>query len=414
MKIFEGAEHIHFVGIGGIGMSALARWCLSEGKKVSGTDTVASSLIDSLMKEGAQIEIGRDIVLPKHLDLLVYSDAVPLDDPQREMAVERSIPSLNYFQALGEATRGKRLIAIAGSHGKTTTVAMLALILQEAELDPTVVMGSTFSELGGKNFRSGNSDLVLVEACEYRRNFLYLEPNLLGIVNIDLDHLDYFKNDADYYLAFKQFAEQSEDVIWPEDILPYDGPLGVPGEHNRWNAGLATMMAELLGVSKDQIEKSLVKFHGAGRRMEFKGSLNGADFYDDYAHHPIEVKATLQAMRERFPDRNLIAVFQPHQYSRTTAFLEDFVFAFAQADEVIIPNIYESRDSESDKAQVSVDSLVAAISESHTKVKNGQGLSATADHLKKNVGEGDLVLVMGAGDVGHVVEMIDNLQFYNA
>lgn len=405
MEIFEETNKVFFVGIGGIGMSGLARLLKAKERHVEGSDAHASSTTQELEDEGIAVHLGHaGTQLPEDTELLVYSEAVPEDNPERQQAREWGIPEMSYFEALGEATRHHHVIAIAGSHGKTTTTAMLGLILERAGKDPTVIVGSKLKEFGNRNVRVGQSDLFVVEACEYRRNFMSLKSDLLGITNIELDHLDYFKGQEDYEQAFEDLAAQSQEVLWPEDVSEYEGELSIPGEHNLMNAGMAAALARRLGVGEPAIASALLDYKGAWRRFEFKGaSLYGALIYDDYAHHPTEIRATLAGAREQFPDARIVAVFQPHQYSRTAALLDEFADAFADADEVIIPNIYEARDTAEDKAAVSTDTLVEAIAEYHDDVKNGQGLAETAAYLAETTEEGDVILVMGAGDVNKII-----------
>lgn len=283
---------------------------------------------------------------------------------------------------------------------------MLGLILEKAGLDPTVVIGTKVKEFGNKNIRIGKSDLMLVEACEYRRNFLSLKPELLGILNIELDHVDYFESFADYEKAFKELAAQSHEVVWSEDYSDYEGELTIPGQHNLLNAGMAANLARKIGVDENVIANVLKKFDGTWRRFEYRGTCGGALVYDDYAHHPSEIQATLQAAREKHPEARIIVVFQPHQYSRTATLLEAFAESFEDADEVIIPNIYEARDSIQAKHAINAEILVDKISEYHENVRFGDGLNETADYLLETAVDGDLILVMGAGDVNKIIPMI--------
>ena len=398
-------------------MSGLARLFKAHGKEVLGSDSTDDTLVQELVEEGFEIVIGHEEEsLPQDTDLVVYTEAVPLDNPELELARERGVPVMTYFQALGKATDSYRLLAIAGTHGKTTTVAMLALILINAGLDPTVLVGSKLEEFGNSNLRLGgtssgvtggaNEPIFLVEACEYRRNFLPLQPDLLGVLNVELDHVDYFKDQEDYESAFNELAAQSGEVIWPDELSEYEGELAVPGWHNLMNAGMAAQMARRLGVSEDVIAASLFEFKGTWRRFEYKGTLNGAAVYDDYAHHPTEIMATLEAAREKHPDARIVAVFQPHQFSRTAGLMSEFAESFEEADEVLIPNIYEVRDKDSDKEAGSADKLVAAISEHHENVSHTEDFDKTANYLRDTASEGDLIMVMGAGDVTHLVPMI--------
>ncbi|MEK9160359.1 MAG: UDP-N-acetylmuramate--L-alanine ligase [Patescibacteria group bacterium] len=405
MSFFEDQNVIYFVGIGGIGMSGLARLLKSFGKEVRGSDVAASSTTAELEAEGIAVDIGHTPEnLPEDAELVIYSEAVPPLNPELLKAKEFEIPAVTYFQALGEVTKDYRLIAIAGTHGKTTTTAMLGLILENAGLDPTILLGSKLKEFGGRNVKVGESDLFVLEACEYRRNFMSLEPELLGVTNMEMDHMDYFKSWEDYQMAFEDLSAQSEDVIWPDEVAEYEGEMGLPGAHNLMNAGLAAQIARRIGVSEDTIADTLKEYKGAWRRFEFKGpTVEGALIYDDYAHHPSEIQATLEGAREKYPEARIVAVFQPHQYSRTAALLDGFAESFENADEVIIPNIYEARDTEEDKHAVSTESLVEAISHHHDNVRDGEGLDATAEYLNDTIHDGDVIIVMGAGDVNRII-----------
>ncbi len=408
MSFFEDQNSVYFVGIGGIGMSGLARLMKAFGKEVSGSDSTASSTTAELEAEGIQVNIGHyPENLPEETELVIYSEAIPPVNPELLKAKELEIPMMTYFQALGEVTKDYRLIAIAGTHGKTTTTAMLGLMLDNAGYSPTVLLGSKLKEFGNRNVKVGESDIFVLEACEYRRNFMSLEPDLLGVTNMELDHTDYFKDWDDYQMAFEDLSAQSGEVIWPDEVGEYEGEMGLPGAHNLMNAGLAAQMARKLGVSEDVIADTLKEYQGAWRRFEFKGhTVGGAMVYDDYAHHPSEIQATLEGAREKYPEARIVAVFQPHQYSRTAALLEAFAESFENADEVIIPNIYEARDTDADKRAVSVDTLVEAIEHHHDNVRNGEGLDATAEYLEETLNDGDLVLVMGAGDVNKIIQKL--------
>lgn len=405
MSFFEDQNVIYFVGIGGIGMSGLARLLKSFGKEVRGSDSTASSTTAELEAEGIQVDIGHTPEnLPEDTELVIYSEAIPPVNPELLKAKEFEIPMVTYFQALGEVTKDYRLIAIAGTHGKTTTTAMLGLILENAGLDPTILLGSKLKEFGNRNVKVGDSDLFVLEACEYRRNFMSLEPELLGVTNMELDHVDYFKTWDDYQMAFEDLSAQSGDVIWPDEVAEYEGEMGLPGAHNLMNAGLAAQIARKMGVDEGTIADTLREYKGAWRRFEFKGpTLDGALIYDDYAHHPSEIQATLEGAREKYPEARIVAVFQPHQYSRTAALLDGFAESFENADEVIIPNIYEARDTDADKHAVSTETLVEAIAHHHDNVRDGEGLDATADYLNDTLNDGDVVIVMGAGDVGKII-----------
>lgn len=407
MTFLKDVDRTFFVGIGGIGMSGLARLLHAHGKHVSGSDLHASPITQELESEGIEVVIGhKPENIPSMTDVVIYSEAIPMTNPELELAKERGIPMMTYFQALEYVTEPYKLLAIAGTHGKTTTTAMLALILEREGIDPTVLVGTKMKEFGNKNVRIGQGEIFLVEACEYRRNFLSLHPDLLAILNIEIDHLDYFKTQEDYELAFKELADQSEEVIWPDEVSEYEGEIGVPGRHNLMNAGMAAALARRLGVGERVIESALYDFKGTWRRFEYRGTCKGALVYDDYAHHPSEIYATLEATREKHPEVRIVAVFQPHQYSRTARLLKEFAESFEEADEVIIPNIYQVRDTEEDLHAVSAEKLVEEIKKHHDNVRFGDGLENTAKYLLETAQTGELILVMGAGDVTHMIPMI--------
>jgi len=422
--------HIHFVGIGGIGMSALARLYRARGEEVTGSDASDSPLLEALRDEGMGVFVGHSAFqVSTDVEVVIYSEAISLDNPELESARERGIPMKTYFEALGEITEEFKTIAVAGTHGKTTTTALIARLLMQSYRDPTVVIGTQMHELEGKNMRLGGGDWMVVEACEYRRSFLHLAPTMVVLTNIELDHLDYYKNFEDYLDAFKEFVSMiPEDGVLigngddPNvrdvaesarcEVVFFDGDspdlnklkLKVPGHHNRMNALAAFTVGLVIGGEEEAMLSALNSFTGTWRRFEFKGHFNGADVYDDYAHHPTEIRATLQAAREKYPDHRLVAVFQPHQHSRTKHFLEEFAQAFDGADEVVIPNIYKVRDTEEDVKAVSVERFVSTLQKNHDMVKNGEGLEKTIGYLKETIGPNDLVLVMGAGDVWKVAD----------
>lgn len=436
--------HVHFIGIGGIGMSALARLYQARGREVTGSDTTDSPLLDALRDEGMGVFVGHSVFqVAESVEIVVYSEAIPLDNPELKAARVRKIPVKTYFEALGEVTEEFKTIAVAGTHGKTTTTALIARLLMQSYRDPTVVIGTQMKELDGKNMRFGGSEWMVVEACEYRRSFLHLSTNIVVLTNIELDHLDYYKDFDDYVSAFKEFVSMIPEngvLIGNGDdpavrevagaarcpVVFFDGDspdlkklsLKVPGHHNRMNALAAFTVGLLIGGEEEAMLSALNSFTGTWRRFEFKGHCNGADVYDDYAHHPTEVRATLQAAREKFPDHRIVAVFQPHQHSRARHFLAAFAEAFGGADEVVIPNIYGVRDSAADIRAISVEAFVEELQKHHDSVRNGGGLEATVAYLKGkgreagSVGENDLVLVMGAGDVWKVAEsLIDGMNF---
>lgn len=413
-------------------MSALARLYHAQKHEVTGSDATDSPLLVALRKEGIRVAIGHSLSnVPEGVNFVVYSEAIPIDNPELEAVRSAQISHKTYFEALGEWTRDKKAICIAGTHGKTTTTGLVSLLLMRAGLDPTVVIGSTMAELGHKNMRFGKSSYMVVEACEYRRSFLHLNPFIGVVTNMELDHTDYYRDLEDYVDAFRDFVKKipkngalivnGKDALCREVAKEAQCPvfffeassakvekfhLKVPGRHNLMNALAALIVGRFLGLKELEIIKALESFKGVWRRFEYKGELNGASVYDDYGHHPTEVLATLQGAREEYPNQRLVLVFQPHQHNRALHFLEGFREAFKLADEVIIPNIYAARDSKEDREDMPVKKFVKKLQKTHPCVRFGDGFENTVNYLKKTVDLDDLVIVMGAGDVWEVGEKI--------
>lgn len=423
----KNAKSVHFSGIGGIGISAIARMALSEGKSVAGSDREPSVVTDELEKLGANIAFGGQKAenIPADCDLLIYTNALGADSPELVEAAERRIPIMSYPQALNEISSEKYTIAISGTHGKTTTTAMTAQILIDAKLDPTVIVGSLMKSIGG-NFRAGKSRYFIVEADEYKRSFLNLSPKILAINNLDLDHLDYFHDLADIQRAFRELAEKipSDGLLICDkndpNLLPVitglkccvlnypDTDLAgiamkVPGGHNRKNAQVAATIAAALGVAPDTARKSLAGFEGTWRRFEYKGETeSGAAVYDDYAHNPQKVRAALEGAREAFPGKRLVVVFQPHLYSRTKTLFDDFKKSFADADHTIFAPIFAAREPHDDS--ISSDMLSEAVCAEGGKALSLPDFASIETHLKEVLKRGDVLITMGAGDVYKIGE----------
>ncbi len=424
-------KKVHFVGIGGIGVSAVARMMLHEGKRVSGSDRSDSELIAALRNEGASVHVGHNASnLPKDTDLLIYTVAVKEDNPELVEAKKNGTTVMSYPQFVGEISKNKYTIAVSGTHGKTTTTAMIAKILIDAGLDPTVIVGSLLKTADGKrtNFVPGKSKYLVIEACEYNRSFLQYYPQTLVITNIDNDHLDYYKDIADIQSAFAEIAgrvpqdgfvvtDKNHLIITPVlkglqgKIVNYDlyanmpFELKVPGIHNKKNAAAAFALAISLGIDPKAAQKSLESFAGTWRRFEYKGlTQNGAKVYDDYGHHPTEIRATLQGARELYPRERLIVAFQPHLYSRTKLLLEEFSESFGLADEVILGPIYAAR--EVDDGNVSSELLATKIAGKGGFAKSIDTLDGVANYLISNSKKGDVIIVMGAGDIYEVADKI--------
>ncbi len=435
-KFLKNIKKAHFIGIGGIGVSAVARMMLLRGASVSGSDRSASVITDRLASFGAHIVIEHNAKnLPDGADIVVYSPAVPESNHELALALERGIPTYSYPEMLGEISRGMRTIAVSGTHGKTTTTAMIAEILISAQKSPTVIVGSLLKS--GTNFVHGESDIFVVEACEYKRSFLNLSPEILVITNIDNDHLDYYKDIADIQSAFHELAMKvsatgfivadmsNENTLQAlagvsATIVDYSlgGSLGGPtaklkllvhGEHNIKNAKAALAVAWLLEVEESTALEALAGFQGTWRRQELKGeTTDGAIVYDDYAHHPTEIRATLQGFRAKFPTERIRVVFQPHLYSRTKLLLSEFSESFVDANEVIVAPIYAAR--ETPDPEVSAEILAQAIAD-HQKVA-GLRVWAMSDflaietYLRDTIQKGDIIITMGAGDVNKVGEAL--------
>ncbi|MCC7004620.1 UDP-N-acetylmuramate--L-alanine ligase [Candidatus Nomurabacteria bacterium] len=427
-NILNKSKNIHFIGIGGIGVSAVAKMMILEGKSISGSDMSDSQIIQELIKSGVKINIGhKKENLPKNTDLVIYTIAITDENPELKEARNRGIRCITYPEALHEISKDKYTIAISGTHGKTTTTAMIVKILIDAELDPTVIVGSILKDLKS-NFIAGESKYFVVEACEYRRSFLNINPSIVVVTNIDNDHLDYYKDLADIQKAFGEFALKLptnghlifdfNDKVVSEALnkskcdkqdfsvnfskIP---ELKVPGKHNIRNASAALSVAKILGIDEDLAKKSLAEFSGTWRRFEFKGKTkNSVKVYDDYAHHPTEVKASLSGAREKFKNQRIFVVFQPHLYSRTKLLLNDFANAFENVDEVILAPIYAAR--EPFDSSISSEILAQKIKETGKTAKSFLNFNEIKDYLSENLKSGDILITMGAGDVFKIGESL--------
>lgn len=419
----DNIKRIHFIGVGGIGMSGLARLFLHEGKAVSGSDRAPSDITAALEKEGVRF-FGSQIAenIESGIDMVVYTEAMAKDHPEMVAAKALKVPMVNYFEALGLVANQYYLIAVAGTHGKTTTTAMLIDILEEAELDPTAIVGSLRSKTHS-NFRAGKSKYFVVEACEYRRDFMHLEPDVLVITNIEAEHLDYYKDLPDIQSAFRELAlkvpEDGAVVVQTADssiqpvikdlkcqVIDYKQnfdltlPLKVPGVHNLLNAAAATAAAKFIAIRPDKIKSALQNFSGTWRRFEYKGTVNGAPVYDDYGHHPTELRATMSGARELYPGKRLVVAFQPHLYSRTAELFNDFVVALAAADRVILTHVYDARNT--GKAGVTGETLAKAVKAKNGNTEYVDDFADIVSLLKNTVTSDDVVLVMGAGDLNKI------------
>lgn len=388
------------VGIGGIGMSALAQYYESQGIRVEGSDRESSIITELLAQKGIAVTIGQKAEnVPQDAKLLIYSDAVPADNPERAQAEALGTPQTSYFEALGRAAEGKRVIAVAGTHGKTTTTAMIGKILADAGQDPTVIVGSIAADFGS-NFRAGKSDLFVVEACEYRRHFLLFKPEVLVITNVEWDHTDYFKNLGALEAAFEEARAQAKIVIERTRYVKESVPeLLLPGEFNKDNARAAKAAVRALGlsISDDVMDSALKTFKGTWRRFEYKGLLpGGARLIDDYAHHPTAIAKTIEAAKEKFSGKKIIIFFHPHLYSRTRDLFDEFARALAQADQVYILPVYAAREPHD--PGISHEALAQAVK---TKGGRAQALHDFSEVTKRlrEINSQNVVFTMGAGDI---------------
>ncbi len=361
-----------------------------------------------LRKKGIDIILGQTAKnISSDIDVVVYTEAVDSFNAERTEAQKFHIPQYSYFEYLGELSANYHTIAVAGTHGKTTTTGLIASGFQSEKFDATVVVGSTLKELEGSNFHPGTNDYFLVEACEYRENFRFLHPDIVVLTSVDYDHVDAFPTRQSYIDAFKRFCAKAKTVIFhagdegvEEVLADYKGEkisvekaesldLNLLGDFNQRNAALALELGKVLKLGSP-FKSGLESFSGAGRRQEFLGEKNGIQIYDDYAHHPAELVALLDGFRQKFPDKKIGLIFEPHQFSRTKMFFEDFKKAFSHADEVGLFPIYEARDSEEDKKFT-----LSAFCESYDRVRTGEDVDA----FLKKFSSGDVVIFAGAGKI---------------
>lgn len=417
----QNAERIHIIGMGGIGISALARLLVAQGKQISGTeDNESKETLDPLRALGVEVSLDLD---PKKLpaaDCYLFSDAWLTRHPEvLEEARTRGVPALSYFEALGQIANTYYLVAVSGAHGKTTTTAMLIDVLEAGGLDPTAVVGSLRAKTKS-NFRAGGNKYFVVEADEYMRHFLQFTPSILLINNIDADHLDYYKDLADIQSAFRELAQKipangfvvcnpSDPKVAPvvegiaATVVDYTKffdpqlPLKVLPLH-RINAAGVLAVANTLGVDSAVAKSALAEFSGTWRRFEYKGTTaKGALVYDDYAHHPLEIKTTLASILEQFPGKAVRVAFHPHLYSRTKILMDDFAKAFAGASDVVVAPIFAAR--EKPDSSVTSEILAARITAEGTPARAVESLEQITDYIQNEAGEGDLVVTMGAGDI---------------
>jgi UDP-N-acetylmuramate--alanine ligase len=445
----------HFIGAGGVGMSGLAQLLLKNKAIVTGSDQMASPVIDKLCQTGADIKIGHKADnLNADTDAVVISAAIKEDNPELKLARKKGFKIYKYARMLGILCNRYEGIAVAGTHGKSTTSGWLIYLLKQAGIDPNFIIGAEISQLGCSS-GTGDGNYFVAEACEYDRSFLNLKPKIACLLNIEPDHLDYYEDEEQIIDAFAKFALGTQpgglliangkdpnvakavsklppgvscetfglnkscnfsaqnirltDGLYSFDVFHNGKLLGatkisLPGRHNILNALAVFAMAARIKLPAQQILELLPGFTGIDRRLMLKGRFRETIILDDYAHHPTEIRASLAAIRQRYQPKRIWCIFQPHQYSRTRFFLDDFAESFKLADVTIVPEIYFVRDSQSAKKEVNSQMLAEKMQVAGTKALFIDSFAGICDYLKKNVTSGELVVTMGAGDIWKVAD----------
>ena len=453
---FNKPEHIHFIGIGGISMSGLAEILLGAGFSISGSDMKPSALTNQLESKGAKVFYGQCAEnISAEYDCVVYTAAIHADNPEFARCVELNLPMLTRAELLGQIMKNYQTsIAVSGTHGKTTTTSMFSSVLLAADADPTISVGGILEAIGG-NIRVGKSETFITEACEYTNSFLSFYPTMSIILNIEEDHMDFFKDLDDIMNSFRLFAKRlpkdgvliinkeikdyekvtegleckvitygmdssctyhAENIIFNAqgygefDVMHHSTNMGhivlnVPGQHNVSNALAVIAAARKLGISMEQIQAGLLGFSGANRRFQRKGEYNGVTIIDDYAHHPTEIRTTLEAAKN-YPNREVWCIFQPHTYTRTKAFFHEFAESLSLADHVILAEIYAAR--ETDTLGMSSALLCEEIKKLGADCHYFPTFAEIEDFVKSHCIHGDLLITMGAGDVVNIGENILN------
>lgn len=455
--IYIDMEHIHLIGIGGTGLSAIARVLLQSGYKVSGSDKEYSKLARAVEADGAIVYVGHHPDQISGADIIVRSSAIPEDNIEVVEAMRLGIPVLKRSDFLGDLMKKHVSIAVAGTHGKTTTTSMISWLLMKLNLDPSFIVGGVVSNLG-INARAGNGPHFVIEADEYDRMFHGLNPDIAVITNVEHDHPDMFKTESEFFDAFSGFIDRIKPggtlIIWSgtknierwksqakdrglriatygfegtetdyqlktmaaaiesENHFRVEGPnrfvqeikLILPGEHNALNATAALLIVKLLGLSSEAAGQALSEFIGSGRRFDVRGEIAGITVIDDYAHHPTEIKATLSACRSRFPDQEIWAVWQPHTYSRTLTFYNEFMSAFADADHVYITPVYAARESKPEgfsDEQLARDLI-------HSRAYYGETFHQITNEITEGIKSKAVLIVFSAGDAIKISQEVYN------
>lgn len=416
--------HIFCSGIGGIGLSAYASLQRADGHTVTGSDRVESALLDDLRSQGITITLDQSgASIPADTDLFVYSEAIPDFAPERLEAKKRGIRQQSYPEALGDLSKGYELvIAVCGTHGKSSTTGMAARLLMHSGREPTIVVGTKLKELQGRNWRKGREKGVfLLEACEYRHSFHHYHPSIILMTNCDGDHFDFYASEESYRQSFVQFIQQlpkdgllithlgDPDCATVADSAgrpALDGdsfpliPLQTPGTHMQQNAQLVLALADHLNIPAQQAQAAVGGYAGSWRRMEVKGVMpNGITVIDDYAHHPREIRATLDAIKNAYTGRRLVVVFQPHTHDRTLKLYDDFTTSFTGTDKLVVTDVYEAR-KDIETATVDLPAFIKDISaQSGVDTVRGGSLAETQKLLTTLLQKDDVLLFMGAGTI---------------
>ena len=445
----------HFIGAGGVGMSGLAQLLMKNEAIVAGSDQTPSEVVNNLCRMGVDIKVGHTAEnLGSETDAVVISAAIKDDNPELKEARKRGYKVYKYAEMLGELMNRYDGIAVSGTHGKSTTSGWLIHLLKQAGVDTNFIIGAKIIQLGSSS-GVADSKYFVAEACEYDRSFLNLKPKIGCILNIEQDHLDYYKDEDEIVEAFGEFAlgiKQNGTLIangqdanvakilrqlgkdlkyetfgfekncnfYAENIALNDGlyafdvyynnqllgetRISLPGKHNIYNALAVIAMAIKIGLEPQRVFELLPGFTGIDRRLMLKGQFNGITVLDDYAHHPTEIKASLAAIRQKYQLKHVWCIFQPHQYSRTRFLLDDFAESFKLADITIVPEIYFVRDSQATKKEVNAQMLVEKMQANGTNAMFIETFEGIGDYLKRNVRPGELVVTMGAGDIWKVAD----------
>jgi len=444
----QSAQTVYFSGIGGIGMSALAQLLHEDGVRVRGSDIAENEMTRRLTAAGIDVVIGQDgSGITPDIDIVIYTSAVPDDHPEKHAAQEYGVVTFSYFEALGQYMRQfKTAIAISGTHGKSTTTAMIANVLIAAEFDPTVVVGTVVKEFNS-NARHGGKEYIIVEACEHKEHMLNLHPNMIVLTNIEEDHLDHYRDLEHIVMTFQKYVNhlpsdgvlvknmddsevtelgcdagivmygiENEATNRAEDIHVQNGKqkfnssgteftLNIPGRFNVYNALAAIAIARALGIDDTITAKALKEFSGVWRRFEIVGQCRGAIVISDYAHHPTAIHSTINAAREFYPRKRIVVAFQPHQRSRTEKLFNAFADSFAEADFVIIQEIYDVAGREEGQHISSTD-LIAAVEKRGKYAWYAADAVETKQKIMDVLEKNDVLLIMGAGDIYKIAEDI--------